>query len=118
MKKWISIVMMVAMVVTTIMPAASHASMHQHNTAAMEDCHHAASDHAQKLSCDHASKKPCCDKGMCKCPGGNCNGGLAKFFGNSNENLLRFASSQASFGFTQEHTDSALSERLKRPPRA
>ena len=136
MKKWISILMTVALMVTTIFPAASHASMHQPATAKASiaaddhhDGHHhhdlkvASAEQGEKPCCDHAGKKPCCGHGkmcckdMCKCPGGNCNGGLAKIFNNSSDSLL-LASSEAVFGFGDEFVDPAFTSRLKRPPKA
>ena len=123
MKKWISTLMMVAMVVTTIMPAASHASMnHQpsatatHSKMAGMDCDHSA----DKASHDkHASKeKPCCDKGSCQCIGGTCHGGLATITGPEGYSQIVFNTSTSQFAFAQEPIELATLSRLKRPPRA
>lgn len=115
--------MMLAMVVTTTMPAASHASMkHSENatsqTAAAQDAHD-CDHHGEKASHDKQSQneKPCCDKGVCKCVGGTCHS-LSKIFGNSSNVLLASTVSKSEFSFANEFVDSALPERLKRPPKA
>ncbi len=139
MRKWISIFVMAAFVLTTIMPASSHASMHSgiaapsatqvenHSDGHLNHHHEAklaSAVQGDKPCCDHANKKPCCGKGkmcckdMCKCPGGNCNGGIAKVFPNGSGDLRLLASSQSSFGFSEEFIESAYLSRLKRPPKA
>lgn len=127
MRKWISMVMMVAMVASTIMPAASHASMnHEHNEKAAHSEIAAAHDHAD---CDHhAGKtsqdkqaphdKPCCDKGVCKCLNGNCHGGLATILGKDGDAMLAFDGHMAQFAFADQYIESATLARLKRPPKA
>lgn len=123
MRKWISMLMMVAMIVTTIMPAASHASMnHQHNAIAAHsemtgmDCDHSA----DKASHDkHASKeKPCCDKGSCQCIGGTCHGGLVTILPTAGDAQLAFNTNVSQFSFAEAPIESATLSRLKRPPRA
>lgn len=79
------------------------------------DCHkHAKAEQTQN---DKESGK-CCDKGMCKCIGGTCHNGLSKIFGNGSESLFRLTASESSFGYTNDVVESALSNRLKRPPKA
>ena len=117
---------MVAFVITTAMPTVSHAFMCDHDGAsAMMDCDHGAdkTTHSTKMPCcdKHAKnedKKPCRDNGMCKCLNGMCGSGLTKIFNNHSDSQLRLTSSQSRFDFVDEHLDSALSERLKRPPKA
>lgn len=116
--------MVVAMIAATIMPAASHASMdhHQHAEKATHsemagmDCDH----HAGKASHDnHASKeKPCCEKGVCQCLGGNCHAGLTTIIGKGGEPLLASDANVTRFAFDEEHIESATIARLKRPPKA
>jgi hypothetical protein len=124
--------MMVAMVVSTTMPAASHASMNHDHSGKVAHSEKAAS--AEKVSahadCDHHSEKasgktqnkhekPCCEKGMCKCIGGNCHsGGMAKLSGDGNVALLTRDASGNQFAFAEEHIESATLARLKRPPKA
>lgn len=128
MRKWISIMMMVAMVVSTIMPAASHASMnHEHNAKAAHSEQAASAEHAD---CDHHGKKttgktqdkhekPCCEKGMCKCIGGNCHSGsMAKLSGDGSIDLLARNANSNQFSSAEEHIESATLARLKRPPKA
>lgn len=114
--------MMVAMVVSTTMPAASHASMnHEHTEKAAHsemagmDC-----DHAQKASQDKQTSKdkPCCEKDMCKCLNGNCHGGLATILGKDGDAMLAFDGHTAQFAFTDQYIESATLARLKRPPKA
>ncbi len=84
------------------------------------DCHHhgeAKTAHSKTAQNDKDTSHKCCDKGMCKCIGGSCHGGIAKI-GNGETLLLAFSASQSQIAFTNEFTDSALPERLKRPPKA
>lgn len=120
--------MMVAMVMSTTMPAASHASMmHEHNdtaahseqaaSAAHADCDHAAEKSTGKAQSNH--EKPCCEKGMCKCIGGNCHGGgMAKLSGDGSIALLARDANGNQFAVAEEHIESATLARLKRPPKA
>ena len=121
-------VMMVAMVVSTTMPAASHASMNHEPSAKAAHSEQAAS--AEHADCDHhgekasgktqsKQEKPCCEKGMCKCIGGNChNGGMAKLSGTSEMAMLAHEASASQFSSAEEHIESATLARLKRPPKA
>lgn len=128
MKKWISIMMMVAMVMSTTVPAASHASMnHEHNGKVAHSEQAASAEHAD---CDHhgekasgkthnKNEKPCCEKGMCKCIGGNChNGGMAKLSGDNNVALLARNAGNNQFSSADQFIESATLARLKRPPKA
>ena len=123
MSKFVSMIMMVAFVFTTMMPAASHASMHQHDaiaSSAVVDCDHRGAE--KTASHSHAKnqtgEKPCCDQGMCKCLNGSCHGGLAAIPTNNATSLLDLASDTTRFGFTDANLGSALTDRLQRPPRA
>lgn len=128
MRKWISMMMMVAMVVSTTVPAASHASMsHEHSAKAGHSEQAASAEHA---NCDHDAQKatgktqdkhekPCCDKGMCKCIGGNChNGGMAKLSSDSHIALLARNTGNNQFSSADQFIESATLARLKRPPKA
>jgi len=104
----------------------SHAMMNN-DTAKVEkaessshrDCHSMKqSDSAQtnaQNDKDHSGK--CCDKGMCKCIGGNCHG-MSKIFGNGSNSFAAVSSSSLVFAFDNQFVDSALPSRLKRPPKA
>ena len=126
MRKFVGIVTMLTFVITTMMPPMAHASNHNHKIAGktqqvsvMHDCDH---DHEKagldKTAKHDSGKKPCCDNGICKCPGGTCHNGLVKVFNNSEELKLGFASSVNHFGFVNQFIDSGYPERLKRPPKA
>ena len=120
--------MMVAMVVSTTVPAASHASMNHESSAKAAHSEQAAS--AEHADCDHhgekasgkmqsKQEKPCCDKGMCKCIGGNChNGGMAKLSGDGSIALLARDVNSNQFAFADQFIESATLARLKRPPKA
>lgn len=128
MAKFISIFMVLAFVMTTSFPAASHVMMMSYDSAKAErakasdegDCHkHAKAEQSEKTARndkDHSGK--CCDKGMCKCIGSTCHSGLSKIFNNGNGSLFQLASSRGGFTFTNDVVESALSNRLKRPPKA
>ena len=122
MRKWISMLMMIAMVVTTIMPAASHASMTHRDSASAAHSEMAGMDcdHADKASHDkQASKdKPCCEKGACKCIGGNCHGGLASILGKDGDAMLAFDTHAGQFSIADQYIESATLARLQRPPKA
>jgi hypothetical protein len=123
MKIFVSIFMVLALVMTTSFPATSHAMM-PHDSAKVEkaeassehgDCHkHAKAEQSDKTAQNDKESGKCCDKGMCKCIGSTCHSGLSKIFGNGSESLFRLTASKSSFGFTND----ALSNRLKRPPKA
>jgi hypothetical protein len=127
MRKWISILVMVAFVMTTTMPVSSHAMMQPEVAKAVQtqqaakghDCHHGAKADSAKTT-QHKSNtanKSCCDEGACKCLNGFCHGGLAKIFNNGSD-APSFSYLQSRFGSANESADSALLEGLKRPPRA
>ncbi len=120
------ILAMLAFVVTTTVPSLSHATMphsapveQDEQTTEGHDCHkHGAAKTSEKtVQNDKDSSDKCCDKGMCKCIGGTCHS-LSKIFGNSGNLLSVVTAGEAQFVFTNEHAESALTERLKRPPRA
>ncbi len=126
MKKLMGILGMLAFVVTTTAPSLSHATMTHSATAAQEkqtterhDCHkHGAAKTSEKTAQnDKESSDKCCDKGVCKCIGGTCHS-LSKIFGNSGILLSVVAAGEAKFAFANESAESALAERLKRPPKA
>lgn len=124
MKNFVGIFTILALLITTVLPAASHA-MPQHKAEASKilvvgenhDCHgHGSKDTDNKAAQNDASDK-CCDKGMCKCVGGNCHS-LSKYFGNGANSLAAVSSSSNVFAFDNQFVDSALPNRLKRPPKA
>ena len=119
-------VMMVAMVASTTIPAASHASMnHEPNEKVAYSEIAAAHDHAD---CDHHAEKtshdkqathdkPCCDKGVCKCLNGNCHGGVTMILSKDGDALLAFDVRAAQFTFAHQYSESATLLRMKRPPK-
>lgn len=118
--------MVLALVMTTSFPATSHA-MVTHNSAKAEqvkasdegDCHkHAKAEQSEKTAQNDKDHGKCCDKGMCKCIGSTCHNGLSKIFNNGSGSLFQLASSKGGFTFTNDVVESALSNRLKRPPKA
>jgi hypothetical protein len=135
MRNFISIFTILALVITTTMPVASHAMMSHDGGAqtvekAVETESAAAKDHdcpghgeakadTQKTAQnDKAPPDKCCDKGMCKCVGGTCHNGLSKIFGNGSNSLAAVSSGSLVFGFDNQFVASALPNRLKRPPKA
>lgn len=119
--------MILALVVTTTMaPSISYAMPHDGVKAAKteakaHDCHghgEAKTTSGKTAQNDKDASGKCCDKGMCKCIGGTCHNGLSQILGNSGNSLLVLSSSQSVFGFENQFVDSALPNRLKRPPRA
>lgn len=85
-----------------------------------EDCHHhnmVKSTVEKTAKNDQGNSGKCCDKGMCKCIGGNCHS-LSKIFGNGSNSLSAVSSSSLVFAFDNQFVDSALPNRLKRPPKA
>lgn len=123
---FVSIFMVLALVMTTSFPATSHAMM-PHDSAKAEqakasdegDCHkHAKAEQSEKTAQNDKDSDKCCDKGMCKCIGSTCHNGLSKIFNNGSGSLFQLASSKGGFTFTNDVVESALSNRLKRPPKA
>lgn len=119
MRTLISLVTVMAFIVSaTIAPNLSHAMPHatpkqETQASKAHDCH------KEKLEKDsNESHKKCCDKGMCKCIGGTCFNGLSKIFNNNVTDFSALTKSDHRFRLADENRDSALSERLKRPPRA
>ncbi|MDX2112790.1 MAG: hypothetical protein SFW63_03545 [Alphaproteobacteria bacterium] len=128
MKKFIGIFMVLALVMTTSFPTMSHA-MTPHDAAKAEkaevsseygDCHnHAKAEQSSKTAQnDKDASGECCDKGICKCVGGTCHNGLSKIFGNGSNSLVSLSSDSSAFAFDNQFVESALSNRLKRPPKA
>ncbi len=103
----------------------SHAMM-THDSAKAEqakasdegDCHkHAKAEQSSKTAQNDKDHDKCCDKGVCKCVGGNCHG-MSKIFGNSSNSLAAVSTDSLVFAFDSQLVASALPERLKRPPKA
>lgn len=127
MRNFISIFAMFALIVTTtitpaVAKAAPHADKKVEQTAAPvdHDCH----GHGEKSATDKTAQKDkdgaghCCDKGICKCVGGTCHNSLSKILGDTNLNLATAPAKSLVFALDNQFVDSALAERLKRPPRA
>lgn len=122
--------MVLALVMATSFPTASHAMMTHDSTkvektlasAEQGDCHKQAkveqSEQSNKTAQNDKESGKCCDKGMCKCVGNTCHSGLSKIFNNGSGSLFHLASSKDSFGYTNDVVESALTNRLKRPPKA
>jgi hypothetical protein len=117
MRIFVSILIVLALVMTTSFPTVSHAMMLQ-DSAKVEKTE-ATSEHGD---CHEYAKVgqsgKCCDEGMCKCIGSACHNGLSKIFGNGSEPLFRLTANKSSFNFTNDVVESVLSSRLKRPPKA
>lgn len=121
MKKCLSALVIALFVMVTTMPSYSQAMVGDHATKAevlgYGDCHKAVqadkSVHHEKDN----SGKDCCDKGMCKCVGGSCHG-MSKIFGNGNNSLAAVSTDSTVFAFDNQFVESALANRLKRPPKA
>lgn len=127
MKKFIGIFMVLALVMTTSFPAASNAMTMPHDSAKAEhakasgegDCHkHAKAEQSGKTAQNDKDSSKCCDKGVCKCVGSTCHNGLSKIFGNGSNSLASLSSDSSAFAFDNQFVESALSNRLKRPPKA
>ncbi len=131
MRNFISIFMILALVITTTMtPAESHAMPHEDTKATQttkteaakdHDCHghgEAKADANKTVQNDKDASEKCCDKGMCKCVGGTCHNGLSQFLGNGGTPLFALTASKSVFGFDNQFVDSAMPNRLKRPPKA
>ncbi len=105
----------------------SHAMM-PHDSAKVEkaeaslehgDCHkHAKAEQSSKTAQNDKDSGKCCDKGICKCVGGTCHNGLSQILGNGSNSLSAVSSDSLVFAFDSQLVDSALPERLKRPPKA
>ncbi len=127
MRILISMFMVLALVMATSFPTASHAMM-AHDSIKVEktlasaeqgDCHKQAKvEQSNKIAQNDKESGKCCDKGMCKCVGSTCHSGLSKIFNNGSGSLFHLASSKASFSYTNDVVESALTNRLKRPPKA
>ena len=130
LRKWISCLVMLAFVLTT-MPSLSHAAMPHDNAVAVgmsdqaavaphEDCagHEAQAPDAQKAADQEAPKSDgkCCDK-ICKCTNSSCNG-AAKIMGQHGNAFTPSAALRTAFAFEEQTLDSGIVSRLKRPPRA
>jgi len=122
--------MILALVITTtVVPSVSHAMPHDGAKAVQttkteaandHDCHghgEAKADSQKTAQNDKDASGKCCDKGMCKCVGNNCHS-LSKYLGNGNNSISAVSSSSAVFAFDNQFVDSALPNRLKRPPKA
>jgi hypothetical protein len=130
LRQWFSMLTLIAFVLTTTMSATSHAMPHdgtkevqstKTEAAKDHDCHghdEAKADSQKTAKNDKDPSGKCCDKGMCKCLGGTCHNGLSQFLGNSGTPLLVLTASKSVFGFDNQFVDSALPNRLKRPPKA
>lgn len=128
MRIFVNIFMVLALVMTTSFPVTSHAMMMPHDSAKAEqvkasdegDCHkHAKAEQSDKTAQnDKDASGECCDKGICKCVGGTCHNGLSKIFGNGSNSLASLSSESSVFAFDNQFVESALSNRLKRPPKA
>jgi hypothetical protein len=129
MRKWISFIVILAFVVTTI-PSISHAAMshdsgatvvksEQVNAPTHEDCagHDGQKQDVQKTAEKKSSDKPCCDGKTCKCIGSSCNGS-AKVFGSNSFGLTSPRAVKAPFSFEETIAISDFYSRIKRPPRA
>lgn len=127
-KMYAHIFAVLALVITTSFAPVVHAMPYSStNTAQVvkaeavkgHDCHgHGAVKGAsQKTAQNDKDHGNCCEKGMCKCIGGNCHG-MSKIFGNGSNSLSAVSSSGLVFAFDNQFVDSAQPNRLKRPPRA
>ncbi|MBI1274510.1 hypothetical protein GC177_00875 [bacterium] len=130
MQKFLGIVLILALVMTTsFAPSMSHAMSHdgakavqntQTKAAKGHDCHghgEAKGDSQKNAQNDNGTSDKCCDKGMCKCVGGNCHS-LSKYLGNGGNSISAVSTSSLVFAFDSQFVDSALPNRLKRPPKA
>jgi len=84
-----------------------------------DDClKHAKVEQSSKTAQNDKDSSKCCDKGMCKCIGITCHNGLSNIFSNSSNALFRLTSSTGTFTLTNDVVGFALSNLLKRPPKA
>lgn len=130
-QKWISIIVMMAFVVTTI-PSISHAAM-PHDDGGMlavkseqasppvhEGCagHDGQKQDTQKtVEKKDSSENSCCDGKTCKCIDSSCNGSV-KIFGSNSFGFTSPRSAKAQFSIEERTADSDFYSRIKRPPRA
>lgn len=128
-RKWISCLVMLAFVVTT-MPSIAHAAM-PHGTATVAgssdqsaaaphpDCagHEGQAQNTQKAADQNApqGKDDCCDK-TCKCLNSSCNS-ATKILGQNSYGISPLSMRSATFAFEEQSLDSGIVSRLKRPPR-
>lgn len=133
-RKWISLVVILAFVATT-MPSISHATISndagttavksvQKDAPPHEGCHgHGGKkQNSQKVEDDTAdeentSGKPCCNGKICKCIGNSCNGSV-KVFGSLNLGFTSPCAAKAMFSFEETIALSDFYSRIKRPPRS
>ncbi len=105
----------------------SHAMM-PHDSAKVEkaeassghgDCHkHTKVEQSGKTTQNDKKSDDCCKEGVCKCIGGTCHNGISKTFSTNDNVLLSISSGQTSISSTNDVVESALANRLKRPPKA
>ena len=126
-RKFFSIFIVFALVVTTSFPNASHAMMeHEINSAKKissaenHNCHKSEQDnYSQKVEQkDKNDSGKCCDKGICNCIGSTCHSGLSKILNNGDDLFSASSSNLGSFVLTNDHIKSSFFSRLKRPPKA
>lgn len=127
MRNFISILAMIALIVTTtVTPAVAKAMPHadkkveQTAAPADHDCHgHGEKeDNGKTAQNDKDGSGHCCDKGICKCVGGTCHNSLSKILGNTtNLNIAITSVNGLVYALDDQFVDSVLAERLKRPPR-
>lgn len=129
-RKWISFVVVLAFVATT-MPSISHAAMsHDGGNVAVkseqasaplhEGCagHDGPKQDMQKtVENKDGSGKSCCDGKICKCIGSSCNGSV-KVFGSNNFVFTSPRSVKVLFSIEKRTADSDFYSLIKRPPRA
>lgn len=129
MRKFFSICMMLVFAVATVIPATPHAEMVKdstHNVRASDtsdhgDCHHGDSAKTSSAKTEQNNKNTggkCCEQGPCTCTLHACHGSVVSILGNNEIMLYGLYASKGSFVFADDNIDSALSERLKRPPKA
>lgn len=128
-RKWISFLVILAFVVTTL-PSISHAAMsHDSGTSVVKSEQASAPSHegcaghdgqkqdAKKIATKKdSSGKPCCDGKTCKCIGNSCNG-PTKIFGSNSFDLISPLAVKALFSFEEKVAFSDFYSRIKRPPR-
>ena len=129
LRKWLSVLTIMAFVVTTTMaPSVSRAMPHndaknqQTQVAKVHDCHGHGEE--EKLAPEKSAQNDkdasdkCCDGSICKCVGGTCHNGLSQILGNGGTPLFSLTVNKGDFNFADENINSALPSRLKRPPKA
>lgn len=133
LRTWISLVMILAFVVTTI-PSASFAVILHDNAkvtvktekksaSSHEGCHgHGDKKQNPKKTIDDDADeedtpgKPCCDGKNCKCVGNACHA-TAKVFGLNSFGFISPRAAKAAFSSEEEIAISNFYSRIKRPPR-